>query len=51
MLDIVGILFSSVMMFVVIIRAVKLDRIQPWFQTIKPVDAADKAIPIWRRDR
>lgn len=34
MLDIAGILFSSVMMLFVIVRAVRLDRSQPWFQTI-----------------
>jgi hypothetical protein len=35
MLDLTGILFSSVMMLMVIIRAVRLDAVQPWFQAIK----------------
>jgi hypothetical protein len=52
MLDLAGILFSSVMMLVVIVQAVRLDRSQPWFQTVKrqekPVDQEPKA---WRRQR
>ncbi len=32
MLDMIGIAFSSVMMIVVIVQAVRLDRDQPWFQ-------------------
>jgi hypothetical protein len=36
MLDLTGIIFSSVMMLMVIIRALQLDRTQPWFQTIGP---------------
>ena len=45
MLDLTGIMFSSVMMLMVIVRAVRLDRIQPWFQAIKRKDkpAEDKA--------
>jgi hypothetical protein len=38
MLDLTGILFSSVMMMIVIVRAVRADRTEPWFQTIKRVD-------------
>jgi hypothetical protein len=36
MLDLIGIMFSSVMMLIVIVQAVRLDRIQPWFQALKP---------------
>ena len=32
MLDLGGIMFSSVIMLFVIVRAVQLDRIIPWFQ-------------------
>jgi hypothetical protein len=43
-------MFSSVMMMIVIIQAVKLDAIQPWFQTVKrketPIPAEKRA---WRR--
>jgi hypothetical protein len=50
MLDLTGILFSSVMMIIVIVRAVQLDRSQPWFQTVKfkakPVEARNQP---WRR--
>jgi hypothetical protein len=47
MLDLTGIMFSSVMMVIVIVRAVQLDRTQPWFQRIKrkdePAPAARRA--------
>jgi hypothetical protein len=32
MLDLLGILFSSIMMFLVILRAIQLDATQPWFR-------------------
>jgi hypothetical protein len=35
MLDVAAIIFSSVMMLMVIVRAVRMDRILPWFQSIK----------------
>ncbi|HEX4368806.1 MAG TPA: hypothetical protein VH023_18355 [Rhodopila sp.] len=50
MLDLFGIMFSSVIMLMVIIRAVQLDRAQPWFQKVKRKDApvaAEKKV--WRR--
>lgn len=50
MLDLTGIMFSSVMMLMVIIRALQLDRAQPWFQQVKRKDAptpADKRA--WQR--
>ena len=50
MLDLFGIMFSSVMMLMVVIRAVQLDRSQPWFQKVKREDApavAEKRV--WRR--
>lgn len=50
MLDLTGILFSSVMMLMVIVRAVQLDRIEPWFQKI---ERKEKSMPgrkmPWRR--
>ena len=50
MLDIAGILFSSVMILFVIVRAVQLDRNQPWFQTIARKDELGKsALQPWRR--
>lgn len=36
MLDLFGILFSSIIMFLVILRAIQLDNLQPWFRTPKP---------------
>jgi len=49
MLDLTGIMFSSVMMLIVIIRAVRLDRIQPSFQAVKALPAQqDRA---WNRRR
>jgi hypothetical protein len=35
MLDLLGIVFSSVMMFLVILRAIQLDAVQPWFKPPK----------------
>ena len=39
MLDVGGILFSSMMILIVIVQAVRLDRIQPWFQNVKDRNA------------
>jgi hypothetical protein len=35
MLDLCGIVFSSGIMFLVILRAIQLDRTQPWFRPWK----------------
>jgi hypothetical protein len=35
MLDLFGIMFSSVIMFLVILRAVQMDTLQPWFRPPK----------------
>jgi hypothetical protein len=35
MLDIAGIMVSSMMMLMIIVRSVRLDRLQPWFQAIE----------------
>ncbi len=35
MLDLTGIMFSSIMMLVIVVRAIKADRVGPWFQTVK----------------
>jgi hypothetical protein len=39
MLDLTGIMFSSVMMLMVIVRALQIDRTQPWFQKVKRKEA------------
>jgi hypothetical protein len=50
MLDLTGILFSSVMMLMVIIRAVQLDREQPWFQKLKRKEGSPSSErPFWQR--
>ena len=58
MLDLAGIMFSSVMMLMVIVQAVRLDQTQPWFQAIKTAkgsrcgkraDGADRAEGFGRR--
>jgi hypothetical protein len=50
MLDLTGIMFSSVMMLMVIVRALQLDRTQPWFQRVKRKDTPAKAERSpWRR--
>ena len=52
MLDVTGILFSSTMMLVVIMRAVQLDRFMPWFQILarrtESKEASGRTAP-WRR--
>jgi hypothetical protein len=35
MLDLAGILFSSIIMFLVILRAIQMDSTQPWFRPPK----------------
>ncbi len=35
MLDLFGIMFSSIIMFLVILRAIQLDLLQPWFRAPK----------------
>jgi hypothetical protein len=50
MLDLTGILFSSVMMLMAIVRAVRMDRVQPWFQTVKrKVELEPAKVKAWRR--
>jgi hypothetical protein len=49
MLDTLGILFSTVMILVVIFNAVRLDRVQPWFQTLKDDGVAVKTARTWHR--
>jgi hypothetical protein len=52
MLDLTGILLSSIMMLIVIVRAVQLDSVQPWFQSIKreadPISASKRP---WQRQK
>jgi hypothetical protein len=51
MLDTLGILFSTFMILIVVFNAVRRDRSDPWFQTLKR-DAAVPAkppAPEWRR--
>jgi hypothetical protein len=42
MLDLFGIMFSSILMLFVIVRAVQLDRVTPWFQPARRREAASK---------
>lgn len=34
MLDMIGILFSSVIILIVVVRSVQLDSARPWFQSV-----------------
>ncbi len=34
MLDLLGIMVSSIMMLIIVVRGIKLDRTQPWFQAV-----------------
>ena len=60
MLDLFGIMFSSLMMVVVIVRAVQLDRTLPWFEISSPKrphrqpgfnarPSAAPQVPVWRK--
>jgi hypothetical protein len=60
MLDLAGIMVSSIMMLIVILRAVQLDSRTPWFERPPNPDApptglekaranAARHIPAWRR--
>jgi hypothetical protein len=50
MLDLTGIMFSSIMMLMVIIRALQLDRTQPWFQKLKRKEGSPSPEKrIWQR--
>ena len=60
MLDLTGIMFSSIMMLIVIVRAVQMDTMQAWFETPPNPDAkmtglakaqanAARLIPVWRK--
>jgi len=50
MLDLTGIMFSSIMMLVIVIRAIKADQIEPWFQTVKRKAGPPSAPkPPWQR--
>lgn len=42
MLDLAGILFSSIMMFIVIFRAVQLDQRRPWFERPQRRNTSDE---------
>jgi hypothetical protein len=50
MLDLAGILFSSIMMMVIIIRAIQLDSSRPWFPVIPLKVGAKLSAPrSWQR--
>lgn len=51
MLDLTGILFSSVMMLVIIIRAVKLDATEVWFPALKRKVAQPPNQRTWQRQK
>ncbi|HQT75670.1 MAG TPA: hypothetical protein PLD10_01360 [Rhodopila sp.] len=40
MLDLTGIMFSSLMMLFIVVRAIRLDRAEPWFRPIKRAESS-----------
>jgi ribosomal protein L39E len=49
-LDLTGIMFSTLVMLFVLVRAVRLDREVPWFLPVKkPAKADGQKRPSWRR--
>jgi hypothetical protein len=49
MLDIAGIMVSSMMMMMIIARSVRLDRLQPWFQAVERKTPIGDVTRTWRR--
>ena len=49
MLDMAGIMVSSMMMLMIIVRSVRLDRLQPWFQAIERKTPIGDVPVTWRR--
>jgi hypothetical protein len=49
MLDIAGIILSSIMMLMIIVRSVRLDRLQPWFPVARRQESTGNAILASRR--
>jgi hypothetical protein len=49
MLDIAGIMVSSMMMLMIIVRSVRLDRLQPWFQAVERETPIGDMTRTWRR--
>lgn len=50
MLDLLGIVFSGVMMIFVMFRAFQVDSTQAWFQTLPRKDEREPAKPLRRTD-
>lgn len=51
MLDLTGILFSSIMMLMVVIRAVQLDATEAWFPALKRKPAQIPDQRTWQRQK
>jgi hypothetical protein len=52
MLDVFGIGFTILMVVLVIIKAVQLDRTEPWFQTFQPrKNTQTTSSKPWQRNR
>jgi hypothetical protein len=49
MLDVTGILFSTVMIVYVVLQAVRLDRVQAWFQVLKDNSPPAAGPRTWNR--
>jgi hypothetical protein len=49
MLDLYSIVFTSVVMLIVIVRAVQADRDTPWFQSIKKAPPSGAQKQGWQR--
>ncbi|HET6608544.1 MAG TPA: hypothetical protein VFG62_17850 [Rhodopila sp.] len=52
MLDLFGISFTTIVVFLLVMRSIGMDRVEPWFQTFKPRDGAKQSgSKIWQRGR
>ena len=52
MLDLFGITFTTIAVFVLVMRSISMDRAEPWFQTFKRRDGSkETAAKTWQRGR
>ncbi len=52
MLDLFGITFTTIVVFLLVMRSISMDRAEPWFQTFKRRDGSkEAAAKPWQRGR
>jgi hypothetical protein len=52
MLDLFGISFTTIVVFLLVMRSISMDRAEPWFQTFRPRNGLKESHPkAWQRGR